>query len=373
MPAGLAKGKPVRRILLCAVGLSPQVVTETLYALAVQAPEPWIPDEVHLVSTQEGARRARLTLLHPRSGQFHALVREFGLPPGVRFDDATIHVVTDAEGRPLDDIRMPEDNACAADYIARLVRGLTADPRTELHVSIAGGRKTMGYYLGYLLSLFGRDTDRLSHVLVNEPFESHPEFFFPPRTAAVLYTRDGQPAGTADARVTLAEIPFVRLRDHLPASTLDAASGFGAVVQATQARLDAPGIAIDLGRGIVECGGVRVPMKPQLVAWYAFVAIESKRGSPETAGVQFRASDAGTYLALYARIVGRGSGAYERVAEALKAGFGKNYVMEKNTRVNQALREALGFADAPYRIRPTGRRPLQRYVVSVSAERVEIV
>jgi CRISPR-associated protein (TIGR02584 family) len=39
-----------RRVLVCVTGLSPQVVTETVYALAHQA-EPWIPTEVHVLTT----------------------------------------------------------------------------------------------------------------------------------------------------------------------------------------------------------------------------------------------------------------------------------------------------------------------------------
>jgi CRISPR-associated protein (TIGR02584 family) len=59
------------------------------------------------------------------------------------------------------------------------VRELTADPDCAIHASIAGGRKTMGFYLGYALSLFGRPQDRLSHVLVSSPFESNQNFFYP--------------------------------------------------------------------------------------------------------------------------------------------------------------------------------------------------
>ena len=50
----------------------------------------------------------------------------------------------------------------------------------SLHVSIAGGRKTMGFYVGYALSLFARDQDRLSHVLVPPSLESRQDFFYPP-------------------------------------------------------------------------------------------------------------------------------------------------------------------------------------------------
>ena len=50
----------------------------------------------------------------------------------------------------------PAADAFIADAITALVRALTADPGSAVHASIAGGRKTMGFYLGYALSLFGR-------------------------------------------------------------------------------------------------------------------------------------------------------------------------------------------------------------------------
>jgi CRISPR-associated protein (TIGR02584 family) len=81
--------------------------------------------------------------------------------------------------RPLEDIRSPDDNRRAADGITELIREFTADPDCALHVSIAGGRKTMGFFLGYALSLYGRPQDKLSHVLVSEPFESSSGFYYP--------------------------------------------------------------------------------------------------------------------------------------------------------------------------------------------------
>ena len=69
-----------RRILLAATGLFPQIVTETLYALAVQpgaAGQAFLPTEIHLITTAEGARLARTALLHPDGGQFHALLANY--------------------------------------------------------------------------------------------------------------------------------------------------------------------------------------------------------------------------------------------------------------------------------------------------------
>lgn len=71
----------------------------------------------------------------------------------------------------MDDIISPEDNERAADCITAWIKDAAADDDAALHVSLAGGRKTMGYYVGYALSLFGRAQDRLSHVLVDDRYE----------------------------------------------------------------------------------------------------------------------------------------------------------------------------------------------------------
>ena len=130
--------------------MSPQAVTETLYALAVAdaSPTRFVSTEVRLVTTREGAHRARLALLSDQPGWFHRLRREHGLPE-IAFGDAQIHVLSNAAGAPLDDIRTPQDNLRCADAITDLVRDITADADCALHVSIAGGRKTMGFYLDY--------------------------------------------------------------------------------------------------------------------------------------------------------------------------------------------------------------------------------
>lgn len=157
-----------RRVLLAVTGLSPQIVTETLYGLAVTRQPAFIPTEVRLITTSAGAESAERSLLGADPGWFTRLCTDHALPP-IAFSLAHIQIIRDAAGQPLADIRDPADNARVADQITETIRALTADPDCALHVSIAGGRKTMGYYAGYALSLFGRAQDRLSHVLVATP------------------------------------------------------------------------------------------------------------------------------------------------------------------------------------------------------------
>ena len=121
-----------RRILVAVSGLSPQIVTETLYSLAVASTCPFVPTEIHLITTSGGAEKSRLGLLSDDPGWFHRLCKDYSLPP-IRFDADTIHTLTDAIGKPLDDIRSQEDNRRAADGITDLVREFTADPQSALH------------------------------------------------------------------------------------------------------------------------------------------------------------------------------------------------------------------------------------------------
>lgn len=71
-----------RRILLAVTGLSPQVVTETLYALAVKRSPKWVATEIRLITTTTGAREARLNLLKPDTGWFHKIRADYDLPSG---------------------------------------------------------------------------------------------------------------------------------------------------------------------------------------------------------------------------------------------------------------------------------------------------
>src|SRR5262249_42724217 len=135
-----------RRVLLAVTGLSPQIVTETLYVLAVK--QKWIPTEIQVITTARGAENARLTLLSDHPGWVHRL-REDSRLPEIRFGAENIHVINGPDGKPLDDILADADNVAVADFITEQVRAVTADPNASVHVSIAGGRKTMGFYIGY--------------------------------------------------------------------------------------------------------------------------------------------------------------------------------------------------------------------------------
>ena len=362
-----------RRILLAVTGLSPQIVTETLYALAIATDPPFIPTEIHLVTTAEGAERARLALLSDKLGWFHRLRLDYALPP-IAFDATHIHVLRDTDGRPMSDIRSPQDNLACADFITEQVRTLTADPDTALHVSIAGGRKTMGFFLGYALSLFGRPQDRLSHVLVSEPFENTWAFFYPTPYENVIETADKKLADARDARVSLAEIPFVSLRHGLPTALLDGSAGFDATVAAARASLGPARLEIDLGTREVRAAGRSFHLPPAELAILAVFARRALAGAPALPAPPKDVPDAAwaaRYLRELRTIVGpmRDMSSAEH---ALRGGMDGSYFSSRLSKLRSALDKHLGPAASTYWIDDGGNRP-HRYRLALEAKAVELL
>lgn len=348
-----------RRILLAVTGLSPQIVTETLYGLAQG--EGWMPTEIHLITTTEGAERARLTLLSDTPGWFHRLRHDYGLPE-IQFDAGNIHILRQPNGAPLDDIRNAEDNSQAADTMAELVRMLTADAQAQVHASIAGGRKTMGFYLGYAMSLYGRPQDELSHVLVSSPFESNPDFFYPTPTSHTIYTHppERRPIDAQNALISLARIPFVRLRDGLPDQLLAGQAKFSEVVAQAQKVLPPVALTLDPSNRAVIAGGEVIKLTPANFAFYWMLA---ERTRQNRAGMHWSEDGvANELLAYYAKVAGKHSGEYDRAAHAFSRGFDQTNFDPTKAHVNRALTTVLGKRRAePYLITPLEIIPGTRY------------
>ncbi|MGI2123840.1 CRISPR-associated ring nuclease Csm6 [Shewanella baltica] len=206
----------MKNILLATIGASPQVLTETLYAIH-QSGKPF-PDEVFVITTLSA--KPLLTNGLFRDGHMQALINEYQMPD-FTFDESHIWLIEDELGNPVDDAKSIEDQSYMADFITRTLFKLTRDPKVALHTSLAGGRKTMAFYTGYAMSLLGREQDTLSHVFVDDNYEFVRDFWYPTKAEKWVAGKNGQ--GEVDiskAQVTLAEIPFVRMRTSIDPSLL---------------------------------------------------------------------------------------------------------------------------------------------------------
>ena len=213
-----------KSVFICVSGMSPAIITESLWALARETP-PVIPDEVVVITTVDGAEQIERLLKTPSpqwngSTVWQALRRAI-LGPGHETDQrlmlvqAQIIEVSDSASGckvPVRDLRTPNDNAEAADFILEVVRRYAENPDYQIIASIAGGRKTMGALLHAAMSLLGKEGDRITHVLVEPPFDMCRDFFFPAQPLRTVCVGD-RVLEAEEARLALADLPFVPLRN----------------------------------------------------------------------------------------------------------------------------------------------------------------
>lgn len=273
-----------RKILVAVVGLTPQVITETLYVLT-QVRKPPVPiSEIWAITTAPGQALIEDTLLAPRRGRFHTFCRDYGIPPGsLRFDARSILVVPGPDGQPLEDIRTAAESTALADFIVSFIRDLTRDPDIRLYGSIAGGRKTMGVDLALAFQLYGRPGDILFHVLVWPPeLEGEKSFFYPPRGKKTILVK-GRAIRVQDIRVDLAEIPILFLREKLSVIKEDKAIAYTELIRRSQEELALlqapPKLVVEPAERKLRIGGRVVLLSPLEMALYLLLA-RRRKGCP---------------------------------------------------------------------------------------------
>ena len=94
-------------------------------------------------------------------GHLAKLITDYQLP-NIKLPDENIWLIEDDKGQPINDAKSEIEQTYMADFITRKVFELTNKNDISIHASIAGGRKTMAFYLGYAMSLLGREQDSLS-------------------------------------------------------------------------------------------------------------------------------------------------------------------------------------------------------------------
>jgi len=358
-----------RRVLLLVTGLTPQVLTESLYALTQKTKPAYVPTEIHLLSTSEGAEWAELDLLHAEKGWFYRFCRDYDIDSSV-FPRNNIHTIVDDKGTPVRDIRTEQDNIHAANSIARMVRKITSDPDSALHLSIAGGRKTMSFFAGYVLSLFGREQDRLSHVLVSAPYESNRDFYYPTTYSHLIYTRppDNRPCDTRDAEVELADIPFVRLRQSLPKELLLEEHDYIDIVSGTRINPAPPSLIIDVNQGLIQAGGTELDLSPIGHAFYAWMAHRCRKELEPLRRCDFSSH----YKEMLVFYPNKSDGRYEQLSRRTDVSV-EDFDRRLNA-VNSALKVQLGaVAGKNYQIRKWGRAEHGTNVYGLTIDPKDIV
>lgn len=291
-----------RRVLFCTIGMAPSVVTETAWAL--QTGDKWTPHEIVIVTTSRGLK-ALSTALDPRLKRFEGIY-EKAPPIRVIVPDAEAKEGrfecflggVDGAGPPSPPNTLLEDIEDASDAILMgnvLYRELMACSQAgdEVHLSLAGGRKTMSAHALIAFCVAARPGWRASHVLVDPRFENNRTFYHPAQKDPVIEeVRHNGPEGVRVERreVDPAKID-VRLFDTpvpMLGSVIDPkqrARLFDLDEAARMLTLAAEfarekRIVLRVRKNIVEVNGKAARLPPKHFATYRLCAMALKEGWP---------------------------------------------------------------------------------------------
>lgn len=295
-PPAAAPPIPEKTVLVALVGMSPAVLTETVYALATQSPAV-VPERIVVLTTTGGRDAVVRTLLTPPKpgsntpwGHFAMEMVRRGLDPDgrLRFGEADIHCIPSAKRDYLGDVASREDNALLADFLLDELRRHTENPSTRVVASIAGGRKTMSALLLSCMTLLARRQDSACHVLVSPPYDNprlSPPFLFPEERLS--HTLDGKKHPSSKARIDLIDVPFVKIRGWYANRHRNSPPGYSDLVAHAQSFFPPPTnealpfLEFDLREGKLSADGVPVPLSPShLLALALFLRQKDLPGHP---------------------------------------------------------------------------------------------
>ena len=266
--------------VIAVLGKSPQILTETLYALCVLRKTP--VSEVNIITTAEGAEAAQKCLLGTGDGSLQRLVQDYPHDcRHIQFSPQNIHIAEDGL-MPVSDIRNRTHSDLFFERILEVLWRKTEAPDVALHCSMAGGRKTMSAYLALALQLLGRQQDALYHVLVDPiELEGHSEFFFPTAKSCFLTLRNGQRFDASAATIDLVDVPFIRLRERMQIDRYKHKTGYRQLVEWVQRDLDLafilPDLVLDCDNKALVIGGEKIKLQPQRFCLYWYFADLSKK------------------------------------------------------------------------------------------------
>lgn len=269
-----------RIILVSAMGTSPAVLTNMVWGLAHQK-HSIVPDEIVVFITKSGKELLIQRLFD--DGVWNEmrsdLKREkIEIDGKLVFGATSIRVIPDAEGNEIEDLRTGDDNLRAADFMLSQLRQYTEDSETELHVSIAGGRKTMSALLFSCMTLLGRECDKVYHVLLPPEFEQgvEPPFVFPEPGKTYTAKATGKKYKANKVQSELFEVPFVRMRGWYQEKFKSIPPSYRTLISKVQTiappAVAYPEIEIDAWNGWVTLNGRQVAMSRPCFAMLLLLA-----------------------------------------------------------------------------------------------------
>jgi CRISPR-associated protein Csx14 len=368
--------------LLAVCGLSPQVITETVYALAGQQR---LPSKIRILTTRSGRQACVSRLFDGGCGAWYRMLDDLDIPvDSIDFSPDSLQVVKTKDGSAIDDISGEAENEAFVNACLQLAWKYSRNQNGSVFYSIAGGRKTMGAALAFAAQSYGRQQDRIFHVLISPEFESNRDFYYPPKVPQEIELRDakGEPVrkSTRYARVELIALPFVSFRDRLGGDILeqprDPATLISSLVREEPARLE-----IDLIQHKLRWKKRECDLRPSLLALYVLFAEIRKEA---TCASDCSACDecrptVSTILTLQPRLSRIYSSIDPRKDPTEMSTSGIFNLTPDNfqsylSKIKKQLEQSFGLQEAPQlQIHSYGRRPTKGYGLELKKEQIVLI
>jgi hypothetical protein len=305
-------------ILLAVLGMTPHVITETLYGI-YKSGQP-LPEKIIALTTEMGKDSILKSNFIGPNGILAKFISDYNLPD-IEFNEQDIKVAQ-YKDKALNDARTREEQEALADFITSEVRVLTqavielepmpiecfsgVDPKMSLkpiknkidklmkdnesyrgvtkrqinkevhlqlscdkysiHASIAGGRKSMTFLLGYAMSLFGRSHDTVSHVLVDEWVERCRDFYYPSPKKDIRLINSIE-RDFSSVQISLAEMPLVLMSHNMSDDILKENRSYSETIQLFN-RHNAPAkMCLDINKLTFSAEGETILLEPEQMAF----------------------------------------------------------------------------------------------------------
>ena len=375
----------MKRTLIAVSGLSPQVITETIYALHLQER---LPNAIRILTTREGKASIHAQLLSPTDGYYFRFQKDYGISrDSIDFSSRHIFTPTDKFGTEYEDIAGEEENERFLSLCMEQSFEATRDPDSEVYFSIAGGRKTMGACLAIAAQCYARPQDRIFHVLVTPEFESSRDFFYPPPLSTPLVLMDHKTKTpytkeTRYAEVSLIPLPFFSIRDRLTDNQLKQAES-PATLMLSLVREKRGELLLDLKNRKVIWKGRELDMMPARMAIFTFFAFLKKES--ECFGQACNGCDLctlpinsilnsdGNIAKLYRKHLAPYRD-HEGMSDSGIQGLTAENFNSYRNKINRDLESTFGPGEARHlKISSYGKRPAMRYGITLESEQIRIV
>jgi len=373
----------MKTTLLAVVGLSPQVITETLYAMHQNNKQIHC---IHVITTRDGRDKINSELLAGKKGHYYQYLEDYGYySDDIEFGYNYVHTAQNEYGEELTDIITESDNEFLLQTCMNLTFCLTSNPNHRVYFSVAGGRKTMSACLTLAAQLYARPQDRMYHVIISPEFESNRQFYYPPvqSTCLTLYDKNGQPfyKESKYAKIYLINIPFISVRDRLTQNELQKPYD-PSDLMTELIKDDSCYLRVDLISRKITYNKMIMDMNPAHLALYAFFVMEKKQCKKAVAicstcrdcfmDIQTIFKKQDQLSEVYHKI--RGHEAAKNISDTgINNLNAENFNMYKG-KIKTQLRKVFGpYALKIIEIASEGIRPSVKYGIMIDKDRLEIV